>query len=115
AKQIFDLTWREDYSPDRERGWEHLAQSRSNTRRAVPTTRYWGVDHWASRAMQGAYLNWVTGNAIVPPIDEDPNHEGIQVIDRTTVPELAELPTIATNLQTSLDNAEGFLNPLGLT
>ena len=56
----------------------------------------------------------MVGNAILPETDPDPTHEGIQKIDRTTVPELKELPTLAGDLQTALDNAEGNLNPLGL-
>lgn len=35
-------------------------------------------------------------------------------MDRTTVPELTELATMASDLQTALDNAEGGLTPLGL-
>ncbi len=73
------------------------------------------MDHWAARVGQGAYLNWVMGNAILPPVDPDPTHEGIQKVDRTTVPELAELPTIAAQLQTDMDNAEAGFTPLGLS
>ena len=59
-------------------------------------------------------VNWVVGNAMLPAVDNDPSHEGIQKIDRTTVPELNELTAFATDLQTSMDNAEGHLTPLGL-
>lgn len=55
---------------------------------------------------QGTYLNWVVGNAILPDVDPVPTHEGIQKVDRTTVPELQELSTLAGGLQTALDNAE---------
>ena len=54
------------------------------------------------------------GNAILPDVDPDPTHEGIQKVDRTTVPELKELATMAADLQTALDNAEAHLTPLGL-
>ena len=54
--------------------------------------RYWGMDHWAARVGQGTYLNWVVGNAILPPEDPNPSDQGIEIVDRTTVPELAELP-----------------------
>ncbi|MCP5526942.1 MAG: hypothetical protein H7A47_09065 [Verrucomicrobiales bacterium] len=114
GRQVFDLTWRRDYQPDKNHGWEYLGETRSNTSRKVDTTRYWGADHWASRTGQGAYLHWVVGNAILPDQDRDPTHEGIQKIDRTTVPELAELVAEAGALQASLDNAEGRLSPLGL-
>ena len=114
ADQVFDLAWRSEYEPDHAHGWSNLSPSRSNLHRNVATVRYWGADHWASRGIQGAYLNWVVGNAILPAVDSDPSHEGIQKIDRTTVPELAELPTTAADIQKHLDNAEGGLSPLGL-
>ena len=114
GRQIFDLTWRKDYMPGDDAGWEHLAGSRENTRRFVPSTRFWGADHWASRTVQGAYYNWAIGNALLPEVDPDPSHEGIQKVDRTTVPELKELPSVAQELQSTLDNADAHLTPLGL-
>ncbi|MDA7520545.1 hypothetical protein N8546_00005, partial [bacterium] len=60
-------------------------------------------------------VNWVVGNAMLPEEDTDPSHEGIQKIDRTTVPELQELAAVAVTLQTTLDNAEAGMNPLGLS
>jgi hypothetical protein len=110
GKQIFDLTLRKDYQSGL-KGWEHLEGTRENEKSL--TTRYWGADHWANRTYQGAYFNWVTGNAMLPDVDPDPEHEGIQKIDRTTVPELVSLVTVAEDLQTSLNNAEAGLNPLG--
>jgi hypothetical protein len=116
GKQTFDLTWRKDFKSGPGNGWEHFSETRANTTsRNLPVTRYWGMDHWATRTGQGAYLNWIVGNAILPDEDTDPSHEGsIQQVDRTTVPELKELPAIAESLQTALDNAEGGLNPLGV-
>jgi hypothetical protein len=115
GKQIFDLTWRKDYKSGSGNGWSHLSATRLSTGRSVPVTRYWGADHWAARTGQGAYLDWVVGNAILPDHDPDPTHQGtIQQVDRSTVPELKELPAVATSLQSALDNAEGHLTPLGL-
>ncbi|MGE3309431.1 MAG: hypothetical protein AB7O66_05620 [Limisphaerales bacterium] len=123
GRQIFDLTWRKDYESISKSGWEHFSPTRSNTQRHYLSaadgstnnpTRYWGLDHWATRVGQGAYLNWVVGNAILPDIDPIPTHEGIQKVDRTTVPELKELALIANGLQESLENAEGGLSPLGV-
>ena len=114
GRQVFDLTWRRDYQAGNTAGWEHFGETRANANRTVPSTRHWGMDHWASRTVMGAYVNWMAGNAILPETDPDPTHEGIQKIDRSTVPELKELPTVAADLQTALDNAEGNLNPLGL-
>jgi subtilisin-like proprotein convertase family protein len=122
GQQIVDLTWRRDYQAVSKVGWNHLAESRSNPQRVYtsPTatnavTRYWGLDHWATRSGQGAFLNWVVGNAMLPEVDPDPLHEGIQKIDRSTVTELVELVTLSKAVQTSLDNAESGLSPLGVT
>jgi len=113
GRQIFDLTWRKDYQPGHSAGWSHFSPTRVNT--APPgRTRHWGLDHWANRTGQGGFINWVVGNAILPAVDPDPTHEGIQKIDRTTVLELTELATMASDLQAALDNAEGALTPLGL-
>ena len=121
GNQIFDLTWRRDYEPGQDSGWAHFGQTRTNERRShkdgdstVQSKRHWGMDHWASRNGIGTMVNWVVGNAMLPAVDTDPSHEGIQKIDRTTVPELNELTAFATDLQTSMDNAEGHLTPLGL-
>ena len=121
GNQIFDLTWRRDYEPGQGSGWAHFEQSRTNDRRShtegdatVQSKRRWGMDHWASRNGIGTMVNWVVGNAMLPAVDTDPTHEGIQKIDRTTVPELMQLTSFATDLQTSLDNAEAGMNPLGL-
>jgi hypothetical protein len=112
GRQIFDLTFRRDYQQVFKAGWEHFGATRTNATRGV--SRFWSMDHWASRTGQGAYLNWVMGNAILPAVDPNPLHEGIQKIDRTTVPELQELATLVAGIQTALDNAEGGLNPLGI-
>ena len=116
GKQIFDLTWRRDYQSGSGNGWSHFATTKPNlVRPTTPTTRYWGMDHWASRTGQGAYLNWVVGNAILPDHDPDSSHQGsIQQVDRTTVPELKELTSVMTSLQTAMDNAEAGHTPLGL-
>ena len=49
GRQVFDLTWRRDYQSGNAAGWEHFGETRANTRRAVASTRHWGIDHWASR------------------------------------------------------------------
>ena len=122
GNQTFDLTWRQDYQAVHRDGWSAFGRTRENARRSFvnidggtnQSVRHWGLDHWASRVGQGSYLNWVVGNAILPDEDPDPTHEGIQKVDRLTVTELRELTTLADSLQTSLDNAEGGLSPLGV-
>lgn len=122
GNQIFDLTWRQDYQSHHAGGWDHFGSKRANPTRTYNglagdtnnTVRYWGMDHWAARTGQGTFLNWVIGNSMVPAVDPNPLHEGIQKIDRTTIPELQELPATAEALQAAMDNAEGSLTPLGL-
>ncbi|MBI4326638.1 MAG: hypothetical protein HY674_15445, partial [Chloroflexi bacterium] len=114
GKHIFDLTWRRDYLSGEGNGWANFTPTRVNSARKTPTTRYWGMDHWAARVGEGAYLNWMVGNAILPAVDPDPSHEGIQKIDRKTVPELKELSAVAESLQTAMDNAEAGMTPLGV-
>jgi len=106
------LTTKADYVPGHDSGWEHLMETRQNPQ--TGRTRYWGADHWANRTAQGTFLNWVVGNALLPAVDPDPGHQGVQKVDRTTVVELQHLPITGSEAQTVLDNAEGGLNPLGL-
>jgi hypothetical protein len=121
GRQIFDLTWRRDYVPGKTLGWDRFGATRVSSRTVLNGTqnqaivRYWGSDHWATRTGQGALLNWVVGNSLLPDVDPNPSHEGVQKIDRTTVPELRELAATVQDLQAALDNAEGRLTPLGLT
>ena len=114
---IYDLTRRSEYVPGSTGKWQSLATNRVNSNETdgqSPRTRYWGSDYWAARTGQGALIHWVVGNALLPAVDPDPTHEGIQKIDRTTVPELQELPATYVAVQNSEDAAEGGLNPLGM-
>ncbi len=121
GRKIFDLNWRKCYVPGQSTGWDAFATSRVSTRTVMDGTnatnivREWGIDQWASRTGQGALVNWVIGNALLPDVDPDPSHEGIQKVDRSTVPELNELVATAGDLQAAMDNAEGRLSPLGVT
>ena len=112
AQQVLALTDRERHIDDPAAGWAHLRDGKVSAN-LVP--RHWGLDEWAARAAQGAYFNWIVGNALLPDKDTDPNHTGVQIIDRTTVPELAEIPALAVAFQTRVDNANAHLNPLGLS
>jgi hypothetical protein len=110
ASQIIDLTYRQAYTSAATGTWSNLKDGKVTS----GITRRWGVDDWAVRGWQGAYFNWMTGNSMLPAVDPDPSHEGIQKIDRTTVTELTQLIAQAGAMQQSLSNAEGRLNPLGL-
>jgi hypothetical protein len=111
AEQIVNLTFRQQYRDDAADGWESFRDGKPNAE--TGNTRHWGLDAWVSRANQGAYYHWAVGNAILP--DVDAVNTGIQKIDRTTEPELQLLVLSAESLQTTLDNANAHLNPLGLS
>jgi len=110
ANQVVGLERRKAFQ-DSVEGWENLVDGRENAR--TGTTRYWGVDYWASRGFQGAYFNWIVGNAILP--EEDLVNEGIQKIDRSTVPELEAIASSAASIQKQLESADASVNPLGLS
>ena len=110
ANQILDLTYRQAFDVGATTSWAHLKDGRSIS----GVVRRWGVDEWASRGGQGAYFHWLTGNSLLPAVDPDPAHEGIQKIDRTTVAELNEIITQGAAIQQTLSNADARLNPLGL-
>ena len=111
AEQVVSLTFRQQYRDDAADGWESFRDGKFNAE--TGNTRRWGLDSWVSRANQGAYYHWAVGNAMLPDVDEV--NTGIQKIDRTTEPELQLLVLSAESLQTTLDNANAHLNPLGLS
>ncbi len=112
SQQILNLTYRQAYQ-DGAPGWTQYRDGRYNSNSGV--SRFWGVDEWASRSIQGAYFNWLTGNSMLPDLDVDPNKSGVQRIDRTTVPSLNEIAVVGQGLQATLDSANARLNPLGLS
>ena len=112
AQQVVALTYRRDYKDNPASGWSQF-RDKTPTNRQTNVTRRWGLKEQISRSSQGALVNWAMANAILPDVDN--YHTGIQKIDRTTVPELALLPAAAASLQTTLDNANAHLNPLGLS
>ncbi|MBW2107236.1 MAG: hypothetical protein JRI36_01020 [Deltaproteobacteria bacterium] len=62
--EIVNLTYRQYYVEDPEAQWQGYKD--------VDAQRAWGVDGWASRAGQGAFFDWVVGNAILPPETVEP-------------------------------------------
>lgn len=101
--QIVDLTFRDLYTGD---------PADDPDFPDIDPNRAWGLGDWARRAHQGAYFDWVLTTALLD--DADPG-QGIDQIDRTTVPELGEIVASAVKVQTTLDNAGSGLNPLGLS
>ncbi len=104
GSQIVDLTYRREWVDDP--SGQFTGYTDTDPERAF------GVDEWARRAGHGAYLDWVVGNAILPPQSDKP--PGIEKIDRTTVPELGEIVSESTDVQRQMDIVDEGLNPLGL-
>jgi probable HAF family extracellular repeat protein len=104
--EIVDLTYRRDYVDDPAGQWQGYKDTQ--------TERAWGVSEWARRAGTGAYLDWITANTLLPSVDPNPSHTGIDRIDRQTVREIQEIPGHFEEIQARLDQADGGLNPLGL-
>lgn len=113
AQQILGLVHRQNYHDDPAAGWSHFRDGEVNPRTSV--ARHQGLDETASRAAQGSFYHWVTGNAQLPDVDTNPAHTGVQIVDRTTVPELNELVSYADSFQATVDSANAHLNPLGLS
>jgi hypothetical protein len=113
ARQIVALVHRQNYKDDPASGWSQFRDGKVNSRTGV--TRHQALDEWVSRSAQGSYINWVSGNTLLPDKDTNPNHSGVQIIDRTTVPELSQLATAGSDFQGTIDSANAHLNPLGLS
>ena len=103
AQQMCELLFRKNYQDDASSGWTQFSDS----------SAAWALDETESRSAQGNLFHWAMANALLP--DVDATHTGVQKIDRTTVPELGELEALALSLQTTMDNADAHLNPLGLS
>ncbi len=104
--EIANLTYRLSYVEDPAGQWQGYKDT--------DTDRAWGLSEWGRRSAQGAYLDWVTANAILPSQDPNPEHRGIQKVDRAAVEELGEIVTQAQVIQQKVDEADRGLNPLGL-
>lgn len=102
--EIVNLTYRSEYVENPSGQWQGYKDS--NRERA------WGFSEWVNRVSQGAYFDWIVGNAILPA--EDNVHTGIEKIDRKTVMELQEIVDVSQEIQSQLDAADLGLNPLGL-
>ncbi len=111
AQQILSLVHRKSYTDDTSVGWTNLRDQAVNS--VTGESRNWGLDEWTSRSAQGSYFHWVTGNSLLPA--NDTTKTGIQKIDRTTVLELDQLVSSGISFQTTIDNANAHLNPLGLS
>jgi len=101
--EIVNLTYRQVYSEDPTQQTKGFKDTDSE--------RAWGISGWSSRAGQGAYFDWVVGNAIIP---DQSTVSGLSKIDRTTVTELSEISSYYHDIQSQIDKADNGINPLGL-
>jgi len=104
--ELVNLTYRSAFTADPDGQWQGYKDDHPE--------RAWGLDGWGRRAGQAALFDWVTGNAILPAEDTNPDHHGISKIDRTTVDELDEIVAHYETIQAEVDAADRGLNPLGL-
>ncbi|TVQ35698.1 MAG: hypothetical protein EA370_09045 [Wenzhouxiangella sp.] len=104
--EIVNLTYRQAYVEDPNAQWQGYKDD--------DAARAWGLSEWARRAGQGAFFDWVVGNAILPSEDPNPGNGGIQRIERSTVSELDEIIGQFDSIQSQIDQADRGLNPLGL-
>ncbi|HOW96895.1 MAG TPA: LamG domain-containing protein [Kiritimatiellia bacterium] len=112
--EIVNRAYRLAYEEDATVRWAGYRDSNTN--------REWGLAGWASRTGQGVLYDWTVANSLlldhltnmtqVGGANEPP--EGIQKIDRSTVPELCEIASAADEVQRQLDHADYGMNPLGL-
>lgn len=105
GSEIVSLTYRSKYVEDPNGQWQGYQDTKPE--------RAWGLSEWGLRAGQGALVDWVVANALLPDKDANPAHTGIQKIDRTTVRELADIASSFVDIQSKVDMADGGLNPLG--
>lgn len=104
--EIVDLTYRSYYVEDPAGQYQGYTDSVDD--------RAWGVSEWGHRAGMGAYFDWVTANSIIPHEDLDPEHFGIEKIERKNILELDQIVSHYDSIQGQIDEADRGLNPLGL-
>lgn len=104
--EIVNLTFRETYVETPARPWQTTADSNTN--------RAWSFGEWSVRAGQGAIFDWVMANAILPDLDTNTSHTGIQKIERANIRELQEIVEAYRQIQEQSDEGDLGNNPLGL-
>ena len=113
--EIVNLTYRQNYTEDPNGQWQGYKDDRMSPKSfSIPDEepRSWGLSEWGSRVGQGAFVDWVVGNAILSPTSQG---VGIQKVDRTTVVELREVAETLQRVQAEMDKADTGVNPLGLS
>ena len=110
GSEILRRVRRKAYAEDSDSVFPGLYDSNSN--------RAWGVGEWAARVGEGACLNWILANSMLP--GDEAGGEMTQSslstnITRASATGLGALKSAYVNLQREIDNADSRLNPLGLT
>ncbi|MCP5517159.1 MAG: hypothetical protein H7A45_07885 [Verrucomicrobiales bacterium] len=108
---IVQETYRAAYVADPDGQWQGYTDN-------ADPARGWGVSEWSKRAGQGAWFDWLTGNAIVPAdADEAAGEtvEGLERIDRImNRADLSALAGAMAEIQETLNSANTGASPLGL-
>lgn len=111
GRDIVRNTYRMGYTQDPSGQWQGYTDG-------ADPARAWGVSEWAHRAGQGAYFDWAVANALLPedagaatPVE---NPENLDRIERLgAVDEIGEISAGLYEVQTTMDEANGGVNPLG--
>ncbi|MCI0747734.1 MAG: PA14 domain-containing protein [Verrucomicrobia subdivision 3 bacterium] len=103
---IVNLAFRDGYVENPARPWQN--QTDPDPERA------WSLSDWSARAGQGAFFDWVVANAVLPDVDPNPNHTGIQKIERANIRELPEIAEAYRQIQEQTEQSDRGQNPLGL-
>ncbi|MCG8537028.1 MAG: PA14 domain-containing protein [Pseudomonadales bacterium] len=103
--RVLDLTYRDYYTHDPAGQWTGYQDVDSNRR--------WGVDGWARRGAQAAYLDYALANALLK--HEDTQNTGLARIDRETVTEVDEIASNFSEIESLINLADSGRNPLGFS
>lgn len=107
--EIVEQTYRSRYVAEPDGQWQGYTDTDED--------RAWGVEGWARRSGQAAYIDWVTANALIPSEDTENQgivNESLKRIDRSTVTSINRISKGLGQIQQTYDNANDGLNPLGL-
>ncbi|HXI50241.1 MAG TPA: hypothetical protein VNH84_02010 [Candidatus Saccharimonadales bacterium] len=104
--EIVNLTFRTTYLESAPKPWQGQPD--------LQTNRAWSTTEWACRAGQGAWFDWLVANALLPDVDTNPSHTGIQKIERAGMRELREIAEAYRQVQEQMDQSDLGNNPLGL-
>ena len=106
SAEIVNLTFRSTYLEAAPKPWQSQPDNDAN--------RAWSTTEWATRAGQGALFDWIVANALLPDVDTNVSHTGIQKIERVNIRELQEIAEAYRQIQDQMDQSDLGNNPLGL-